>query len=810
MKISYKALQNCIPLTESPDQVSKWLTATGLEVEGVEEVESIPGGLKGVVIGQVLTCTPHPDADRLKVTTVDIGLSEPVQIVCGASNVATGQKVVVATVGTTLHPSSGEPLVIKKSKIRGVVSEGMICAEDEIGVGTSHAGIMVLDTQLPNGTEASQYFNLSSDFCIEIGLTPNRADAASHRGVARDLRAVLHRPLTACSFPDFISTGETSPIPVTVEDPTACPRFCGAYVSGVEVKESPEWLKAFLSTIGVNSINNLVDISNYICHFLGQPMHIFDADQIGGQQIRVRMPEAGTTLVTLDGISRTLTGQDLAICQADGQPMALAGIFGGQHSGVSEKTTNVFLEVAYFDPAVIRRAATHHGLKTDASFRYERGTDPWLPPQAIRMAIQLVQELAGGTLIGPIQDHYPHKIEARPIDVMKAHVDRLIGKKLTSAEIEAILQALDIEIQEVTATGWKVLVPPYRVDVTREADVIEEILRIHGFDNLHLSPSLATSYLSDFPPHDADSLRWRVGESLVAQGFYEIQTLSIVKPSYNQAAKAWAAGDSVPLLNPLSEELSEMRQSLVFSGMESLAYNINRRQRDLAFFEFGRTYRQKTNEEGKVSYQDQAVLGLWMTGQTSAESWEKPGEATDYYALAARVQSIFQVLKIKQWTQVDADPALFQYGMTWVVKQKPVVSLGKVLPSLAKLADVKQAVFYAEIDWAYLLKAYQSAVQFTEIPKFPEVRRDLSLVIDRSVRFQTLEELAFKTERKLLKQVHVFDVYQGDKLDADKKAYALSFLLQDTTQTLTDQVIDKTMQRLIQVFEEKVNAVIRK
>lgn len=810
MKISYKALQKCISLTETPEEISKWLTATGLEVEGVEEIESIPGGLKGVVIGQVLSCEPHPDADRLKITKVDIGLSEPSQIVCGASNVAVGQKVVVATVGSTLYPTSGEPISIKKSKIRGVVSEGMICAEDEIGVGSSHAGILVLDTDLPNGTEASTYFHLTSDYCIEIGLTPNRADAASHMGVARDLRAVLKRPLLTHEIPSFDTTTSGSPISVVIEDDLACPRFCGAYLSGVQVQESPEWLKSFLRTIGVNSINNLVDISNYICHFYGQPMHIFDADRIGGQKIRVRVPEAGTTLVTLDGLSRTLTGNDLAICQADGKPLALAGIFGGQYSGVSEATQNVFLEVAYFDPAVIRKAATYHGLKTDASFRYERGTDPWLPPVAIRMAIQLIQEIAGGKLVGEIQDVAPRTIPARSIVLTKAHVDRLIGKKLSSAEIETILIALDIEVAEVTETGWVVHVPPYRVDVTREADVIEEILRIHGFDQLHLSPSLATSYLSDFPVHDADTLRWRVGETLVAQGFYEIQTLSIVKPTYNQAAKAWSKGDAVPLLNPLSEELSEMRQTLVFSGMESLAYNINRRQRDLAFFEFGRTYRQKTGEEGHVTYQDQAVLGLWMTGQTSAESWEKPGEATDYFALAARVQSVLHVLKIKNFTQVDADSSLFQYGMTWVVKQKPIVSLGKVLPSLAKLADVKQAVFYAEFDWAYLLKAYQSAVQFTEIPKFPEVRRDLSLVIDRSVRFQSLEELAFKTEKKLLKQVHVFDVYQGDKLDQDKKAYALSFILQDAGQTLTDQVIDKTMQRLIQAFEEKVNATIRK
>lgn len=810
MKISYKVLQSCIPFTESPEEVGVLLTATGLEVEGIEEMESIPGGLKGVVIGEVLSCEPHPDADRLKVTSVDIGAQDPVQIVCGASNVAAGQKVVVATVGATLHPYAGEPLTIRKSKIRGALSEGMICAEDEIGLGTSHAGILVLDTQLPNGTPASDYFELTSDFCIEIGLTPNRADAASHVGVARDIRAVLGLDLTLPETLDFSNNTGTPPVKVTVESSEACPRFCGAYLTGVRVQESPAWLSSFLTTIGVKSINNLVDISNFICHFWGQPMHIFDADQIGGQHIRVRMPDAGTTLVTLDGISRTLTGNDLAICQADGHPMALAGIFGGQASGVSAQTTSVFLEVAYFDPAVIRKTATHHGLKTDASFRYERGTDPWLPPTAIRQAIRLVQELAGGELVGAIIDEYPQPITGRYIMVSSAHVDRLIGNPMDRTKVETILQALDIEVLETTPDGWEVSVPPYRVDVTREADVIEEILRIHGFDQLALSGSLATSYLSDFPVHDPDTLRWRVGETLVAQGFYEIQTLSIVKPAYNVAATKWAKGEPVPLLNPLSEELSEMRQTLVFSGMESLAYNINRRQRDLAFFEFGRTYRQKTADDGKVSYQDQAVLGLWMTGQTAAESWEKTAHQTDYFSLASRVQSVLQVLKIRDFSQVEADQHLFQYGMTWVVKQKPIVTLGRVHTNLTKLMDIKQAVYYAEFDWAYLVKAYNSAVQFTEIPKFPEVRRDLSLVIDRSVPFQTLEEIAFKTERKLLKQVHVFDVYQGDKLDQDKKAYALSFMLQDPSQTLTDVVIDKTMQRLIQSFEEKVHALIRK
>lgn len=809
MKISYKQLRTLIHKEITATELDTLLTDTGLEVEAIEEVESIKGGLKGMVIGEVLTCQPHPDADRLQITTVDIGQDTPSQIVCGAKNVAAGQKVVVATVGATLFPTAGESFVIKKSKIRGVASEGMICAEDEIGLGHSHEGIMVLTTDLPNGTPAADFFGLESDYCIEIGLTPNRADAASHVGVARDLKAVLQTPVQWPSVEHVVFPTSPSAIQVIVEDAEACPRFCGLHITQVEVKESPAWLKHFLGTIGVNSINNLVDISNYICHFIGQPMHIFDAQKISGGQIIVKKPQAGTKLTTLDGTERTLTGFDLAICNTEA-PMALAGIFGGEHSGVTSETTEVFLEVAYFHPAGIRKSATHHGLKTDASFRYERGTDPLLPPYAIRLAASMVQALAGGVIAGELVEVYPTPLQPALVACTYAHIDRLIGIQIPREEIRRILQDLDFTFTEENEQGFTVEVPLYRVDVTREADVIEEIIRIHGFEQVHLSPHLASDYLSDFPVHEPDKYRWRVGETLVANGFFEIQTLSIVKPAYNAPLKDEVMGEEVALLNPLSEELSVLRQSLLFSGLESLVYNINRRQRNLKFFEFGRSYYKVTSDEGKASYKDQAVLGLWMTGNVQEETWNKPSVTVTFHDLVESVQKVLRVLKIDGYSTVDEEGGLFQYGLSYQIRQKNLVRFGMVSPQLAKLADCKQPVFYAEFDWNLVLKVYSSNVAYREIPKYPEVRRDLSLVLDSTVRFQDILDLATKTERKLLRKVHVFDVYEGDKLPAGKKAYSVSFMLQDTQQTLTDQVIDKTMQRLMTTFEEKVGAMIRK
>lgn len=809
MKISYKYLSELIKIDKTPEALSELLTATGLEVESIEKADAVPGGLAGLVIGEVLTCEPHPNADRLKKTTVDVGATEPISIVCGASNVAAGQKVVVATVGAMLHPSEGEPFEIKKSKIRGELSEGMICAEDEIGLGSSHDGIMVLDTDSPNGMPAAAHFNLESDYCIEIGLTPNRADAASHFGVARDLRAVTGNEINLPNVTGFQTVEKRTNFTITVNNAEACPRFCGLEIQGVTVKDSPDWLKTFLRTIGVKSINNVVDTTNYINHFLGQPMHIFDADQVTGRQIVVRVPEKGEKVTTLDNIERTLSGFDLAICDAE-KPMAIAGVFGGANSGVSNATVNIFLEVAYFDPAWIRKTATHHSLKTDASFRYERGTDPRMPPYAIKVAALMIQELAGGDILDGIIDKYPTPIENREITLKYRNINRLIGKNIDHQRINQIVESLDINVLSDDAATLKVSVPPYRVDVTREADVIEEILRIYGFDNIELSAHLHSDFISEFPLNDADALRMRVSSYLASRAFNEIQTLSIVKSEQNKPLSSLSKGDEVKLLNPLNEELSVMRQGLLFSGLQTLAYNINRRQSDLKFFEFGRSYYQKSYDN-KTNYKEQQVLGLWITGNKTAETWQQKSEKVTFYDLAAAVQQVLAALKFDP--SVSSKPAsdvLFAYGLVYEVNKKAVVTLGEVKQDHLKQEGIKQPVFYAEFDWDYLLKAYSAEVQFQPISKFPEVRRDLSLVIDSHVTFAEIEQLAYQTEKKLLKKVNVFDTYQGEKLEAGKKSYSVSFKLLDENQTLTDKVIDKAMNRMMQTFEKQLGALIRR
>lgn len=809
MKISYKYLAELINIEETPTVLGELLTATGLEVENIEKVDAILGGLAGLVIGEVLTCEPHPNSDHLSCTTVDVGEIEPLRIVCGAKNVAAGQKVVVACIGTMLYPMHGEPFEIKKSKIRGEVSEGMICAEDEIGLGNGHDGILVLDTNVANGTSAATYFNLESDYCIEIGLTPNRADAASHYGVARDLKAVSGREIRLPSIAAFSTSSKKTSFTVTVQHSEACPRFCGLEIQGVSVKESPDWLKAFLRTIGVKSINNVVDTTNYINHFLGQPMHIFDADKIVGNQVVVRVPEAGQTLTTLDNVERTFSGFDLAICDAE-KPMAIAGVFGGAHSGVSPETVNIFLEVAYFSPAWIRKTSTHHSLKTDASFRYERGTDPLMPPYAIKVAALMIQQLAGGDILDGIIDVYPALIQPREVRLKYRNINRLIGKSLDKTLIHQLLESLDIAVLSDDSENLIVLVPPYRVDVTREADVIEEILRIYGFDNIELSAHLHADFISEFSPKDTDALRMRTATYLASQGFNEIQTLSIVKPEQNAPLRMLAKGDEVKLLNPLNEGLSVMRQGLLFSGLQTLAYNINRKQSDVKCFEFGRSYYQQVHD-GRTNYKEQQVLGLWLTGNKTAETWQQKTDKVTFYDLSAAVQQVLSALKFSpNVSSQAASEVLFTYGLVYEVNKKAVVTLGEVKADHLKQEGIKQPVFYAEFDWDYLLKAYSPQVQFRPIAKFPEVRRDLSLVVDKHVTFAEIEQLAFQTERKLLQEVSVFDTYHGDKLDAGKKAYSVSFKLLDESQTLTDKVIDKTMNRMMQTFEKQLGALIRR
>lgn len=810
MKISYNWLKQFIDIPESAEEIGKVLTATGLEVEGVEPVERIKGGLQGVVIGQVLTCEPFMVKDKtLHLTTVDTGAGEPATIVCGASNVAAGQKVVVATVGATIYPAEGEPFTIAKRKVYGQPSEGMICAEDELGLGTSHAGIMVLDTDLPNGTPAIEYFGLQPDYVIEIGLTPNRADAASHLGVARDLKAVLNRPLCIPTVEEFTVYSSRftvgSSLNVTVENTEACPRYAGVVISGLTVKESPDWLKDKLQAVGVRCINNVVDITNYLCHELGQPLHAFDLDKITGHQVIVKTLPEGTPFVTLDGVERKLSANDLMICNSE-EPMCIGGVFGGTKSGVTEQTTAIFLEAAHFSSAWIRKTGTFHSLKTDASFRFERGTDPNLPVYALKRAALLLLDVAGGEVSSDIFDIYPQPIAHFSVPVKYKNVDRLIGKTLDRTLIKRILNDLDIQLHDETPEGFTASVPPYRVDVTREADVIEEILRIYGFDNIELSETLATDFLSGFPTVDPDKQKLRVANLLAANGFNETMTNSLTKPAYSAAIAPTLVGEDVQMLNPLSEDLLVMRQTMLFSGLESVVYNLNRRQRDLKICEFGKTYHKV---EGK--YKELSHLVLLMAGHQAAESWFEKDQKLAFHDLASAVQLVLQAMRVTTVEKQEiTDKTIFEYGLTYTLNKKPLVSFGQVRAKLTKILDIKQAVFYADFDWAYLLKQYQDKVRFTEVSKFPEVRRDLSLVLDKTVTFEQIRQAARKYERELLTDVNVFDVYEGDNIGPDKKSYSVSFTLQDASQTLTDKVIDKTMQKLMIAFEKELGAVIRK
>lgn len=808
MKISYSHLKKLIDFDLDPEALGKVLTSTGLEVEGIETIEAVKGGLKGLVVGEVMSCEKHPDADKLKVTKINVGGEELLDIVCGAPNVAQGQKVIVALVGTTLYPTDGEPFTIKKSKIRGAVSEGMLCAEDEIGTGRSHDGILVLDPNLEVGQPIAPIFNKEADYQIEIGLTPNRADAASHLGVARDIKAALDLELKYPEASTFeIGTAKPN-ISVQVNDLEACPRFCGLEIQNVEVKESPEWLKRFLTTVGVNSINNLVDITNYICHFLGQPMHIFDADQIKGGQIIVQIPEKGTKVTTLDGIERILSGFDLAICNTE-EPMAIAGVFGGEKSGVTASTKNIFLEVAYFDPSFIRKTANHHSLKTDASFRYERGTDPNMPPLAIKIAAELILSLSGGVICDSLIDIYPNPIADFDILLKYKNIDRLLGKKLEPTLIKNILSKLDIVAVSETAETLHVKVPPYRVDVTREADVIEEILRIYGFDNIELSSHMSSDFIADFPAKEAENLRVKASENLAAKGFFEIQSLSIVKPADNAHVVNPENTEAVKLLNPLSEDLSVMRQSMLFSGLNAIVYNVNRRSKDLKFFEFGRTYHKVNNEES-FKIKENKQLAIWITGNVNAETWSGKPQKVAYKDLYQVVVNVFESMRVFDFETAETTDSAFAYGLDLLVRKKPLAKLGLVKKNLLKQADLKQDVFYAEIDWDLLSKLYTQEFSFKEISKYPEVRRDLSLVLPKTAKFEQVKKVSKQVEKKLLKEINVFDIYEGDKLEENQKSYSVSFVLQDIEKTLNDAIIDKTMQKLIAAFENELGAIIRK
>jgi phenylalanyl-tRNA synthetase beta chain len=803
MKISINRLKKYIALTESPEEIAALLTRSGLEVEGVEEFVSVPGGLEGIVIGEVLTCEKHPDADKLSLTTVDIGTGTPSQIVCGAPNVAKGQKVVVATVGAKLFPTSGEPFEIKKAKIRGQASEGMICAEDEIGLGTSHAGIMILDTKLPNGTPASEYFEVSQDQVLEIGLTPNRADAASHLGVARDLKALLGRPICLPEETKLAVEKSGPFISVQVQNPVDCPRYTGVVMTDLKVGPSPQWLQNFLRSLDLEPINNIVDITNFILHDLGQPLHAFDADKISDGKITIGKLPKGIPFVTLDGKERKLSGEELMICDPQGG-LCIAGVFGGIHSGVSDQTTSIFLESAYFSPDVIRKGSQFHGLKTDASFRFERGTDPNMPVYALKTAMKLLHEIAGGKVASEIIDLFPEPVQDFVIEVSYGHINRLIGKKIAPTEVKSILESLDIKVENETEDGFTAIVKPYRVDVTREADIIEEVLRIHGFHQVELSENLRTDYLAEHPVKDLNKLQYRMTEMLAGQGYFELITNSLTKPVYADKSGFLDPALNVEIFNKLSEDLGVMRQTLLFNGLEVLAYNINRRQTDLKCFEFGTVY-QKTGE----GYKEGKRLAIFHSGNRSAESWLEPAKPFGVSDMFATVERIFSRMNIQvsQVSRIEESP--FEIGLSLKIGEKEVGKIGLVDEKLLKLAEVRQEVWFGEFDWDLLVKKAGGLKKFEEISKFPEVRRDLSLVIDKSVTYVQVKSVAEKAGGKLLRRIGVFDVYQGDKIDTGKKAYALSFYLQDQENTLTDKEIEKTMSKLIQAFQDQVGAIIR-
>ncbi|QJX47385.1 phenylalanine--tRNA ligase subunit beta [Hymenobacter taeanensis] len=811
MKISLDWLRTLIPTDKPAEEIGKLLTGSGLEVEGIEELESVPGGLRGLVLGTVLTCEKHPDADKLSLTTVDVGDAVPRQIVCGAANVRAGLKVVVALEGAELHPTEGQPFKIKKSKIRGAASEGMICAEDEIGLGTSHAGIMELDTELPNGTPAAEYFGLGSDSVFEIGLTPNRADAASHYGVARELRALLRQP---CHLPDisqFHAPAEAAQnISVEIEDAEASPRYAGLLLENVHVGPSPEWLQRRLRSIGLSPINNVVDVTNFVLHELGQPLHAFDADQITGGKIRVKRAEAGEKFTTLDGLERTLKPEDLVIADANGAPMALAGVFGGKTSGVSDQTTRIFLESAYFQPAAVRKSGQVHQLKTDASFRFERGTDPHMVPVALKRAALLLQEVAGATVAAPVVDVYPTHIGHMPVRLRLPRVEKLVGQFIAPERIRQILTDLDILIaEELTDEAghaeWILSVPPHKVDVTREADVIEEILRIYGYNHVALRPHNSASFLAKFPNPDPEIIRQNTARLLSGQGFSEIITNSITNSLYFQ--KEGETDETlVPLLNFNSADLNVMRPTMLHSGLEVIRYNVNRRQRDLKLYEFGKTYHRLADG----AYQENNKLVIYITGNSYAETWQQKSEKATYHQLAGAVQQVLASLGFPSPTSQPVQHPYLAGGLTLLAQNQPVAQLGAVSNAVLKRLDVSQPVWYAELDWDWLMRKYKNTLVGRELPKFPEVRRDLSLVVDKTVTFDQLQQIARRTEKKLLQSLNVFDIYEGENLGADKKSYSVSFLLQDPTQTLTDQAIDGVMQRLIQQFEKQAGALIRK
>ena len=828
MNISYKWLKRYIALQDDAQTVAKILTSIGLEVGTVEEVETIKGGLKGLVVGEVLSCEPHPNSDHLHITKVNVGEGEPLPIVCGAPNVAAGQKVIVATIGTVLYDGD-ESFTIKKGKLRGEESWGMICAEDEIGVGTDHAGIIVLPADTPVGMKAADYYHIENDTIIEVDITPNRSDAASHYGVARDLYAYYKAhgqdiALTKPSVEAFKIDNHELPVKVTVEAPDACPRYSGVSIKGVEIKESPEWLKNSLLAIGLRPINNIVDVTNFVLHECGQALHAFDADKIKNHDIHVRYAKQGEKFVTLDGVEREMDAHDLMIANSD-EAMCIAGVFGGLESGVTENTKNVFLESAYFDPVTIRKTSRRHTLQTDASFRYERGCDPNNTIYVLKRAALLIQEVAGGQIAMDITDTVNGDFKPWDVTIDINRVNSLIGKAIGEEAIETILRGLEIEIVAKIGDSWQLAVPRYRVDVQRECDVVEDILRIYGYDNVEFPDKLNTSLAYGIKP-DPEKLRRKIAEQLTAQGFNEILNNSLTKTSYYK--DGWN-NSCVTIMNPLSQDLGVMRQTLLFGGLESIARNANRKNNDLKFYEFGNCYhynaavRENNDADPLRAYTEEPHLGLWLTGNKAAQTWVRKEEKTTFYQLRAYVNNILVRLGV-DIAKLTLEPAVdpqgdkccgivecFSDGLVLnAPNDKAIGYIAIVARPLLKQFDIDQEVYYADLYWKELLKLNkQYKAVINDLPKYPEVKRDFALLVDKNIEFADLARAAFSTEKKLLKNVFLFDVYEGKNLEEGKKSYALSFILQDAENTLKDTQIENVMNRLKKAFEDQFHATLR-
>lgn len=803
MKISNNWLKNYLNTDLSVEETAVILTDIGLEVEGIETVESIKGGLEGIVIGEVRSTSQHPNADRLKLTKVEVGHAEPLDIVCGAPNVAEGQKVVVALVGTTLYPDE-KGFQIKKSKIRGELSEGMLCAEDEIGLGQSHDGIMIVDQAAKVGTPAAEYFNISSETVFEIGLTPNRIDAASHYGVARDLAAYLKLQqedlvLTKPDVSSFKTENTDFAIEVEVADAELCPRYSGISISNLKVADSPEWLQNNLKAIGLKPINNIVDITNYVMHELGQPLHAFDAALIEGRKVVVKKANEGQSFVTLDGVERTLSENDLMICDTQ-KPMCIAGVFGGEQSGVSHSTSSIFLESAYFNAVSVRKTAKRHGLNTDASFRFERGADPNMTVYALKRAALLIQELAGGEISSELIDLYPNPIEDHLVELEYQKLNRLIGNDIAKSTVNQILENLEIKILNKTSTGLRLNVPAYRVDVQRDVDVIEEVLRIYGYNNVKLPSYMRSNVVTNkkLSPHKVENT---IADYLSSNGFAEVFNNSLSNPNYYEEVD-----HLVSMVNPLSKETEVLRATMLYGGLEAIVYNQNRKRKNLKFYEFGTTY----EALGNSSFKETKRLAMWMSGDMQEESWQQKKQEVDFFSLKEKVENCLKRLGIQKWKSVTVEDAIFNTKVELRRGKNVLVSLGAISNKELKKVEGKQAVYYAEFNWTMILNSIGAkTIQHVPVSKFPSVRRDLALLIDKSVAFDEIKSLAKKAEQRILKEVNLFDVYEGKNLGQGKKSYAVSFLFQDAQKTLTDKQIDKVMERLISSFEKELKAELR-